>query len=506
MNPNVPLARTTLNWTDWGQLDALGFAQRVQDGDVTPLQLAVQTREAVKQLNPSVNAIIEVFGDLVENPSKNEMNPDGKFYGVPFFLKDLGSGMKGRKQEKGSLLCKEEVAKEDDPLVRNFKSAGFNVLGRTTTPPFGHAMTTDSFISGVTRNPWNLEYTPGGSSGGAAASVAAGIVPAAMSSDGGGSTRSPASMCGLIGLKTTRGRIPFPVYANELAAPYTQEGVVTRTVRDSAHILDYMCQHELGDSIIPIQPPKLSYADAIKLNPGQLNIAVNTGQWGHKADIPQEISDRVYLVAQVLEELGHKVVEIDDDFCDWRTLWPSNLIPWFAATKFWKGLEKSGGPIIDETTLEPGLLAVYNAAQKFNEFDFATFQNDNALYTRAFGQLFQRYDLLLTPVDAVFTPIAGAGSGVSPLEDISTEAEAETWVDNLISASRYLIPANNAGFPAISVPTGLLSNDLPVGVQLSGPWLGEDGLLQVAAQIEQAKPEWFNLKPPVHVSSLRDQE
>lgn len=492
----------TMSWDEWGMLDAVALADLVRSGKVTPRQLAQQAAEAVEIVNLKLNAVLEVFRDVVEDPYKDGMSKDGAFHGVPMLIKDWGSCMRERLQECGSLLCKGVRADHDSPLIGNFRAAGLNLVGRTATPPFAWAIVTESFINGVTRNPWNLDYSPRGSSGGSAAAVAAGIVPIAMASDGGGSTRMPAAACGLIGLKPTRGRLPLPI-GSELSDHTLSEGVVTRTVRDSALALDYMSRHKLGDTLMPIANPTRPYIEEVRQNPGRLHVACSVGKWGRKVDIDPDNTAHTRRAAEVLKSLGHRVEEVrDDDICDWDIYWKHLAVPLIGEVKKFREVSGATGVPITPETLEPALYWLYRAAQKYNEFDVWHTQEANAVITRRYGQFLEKYDLLLTPSNDPCCITAGPGSGYSPLDNVKDEEGALVHMERDMDAIRYMVLANSTGTPAITVPAGIGSRRLPVGIQLHAPWLREDRLFQVAAQLEKAKPEWFNQIPRIHVSKL----
>src|SRR5216683_515211 len=287
-------SKFALSWAEWGKHDAVALAALVKQKAVTAAELAAQAEAAVARLNPKLEAVLEVFTDVVANPDADRPDRDGALYGVPMFLKDLGSGLKGRKQESGSKLYKDNIANATDHL------------GAVK----------------VTRNPWNLAHTPGGSSGGSAAAVAAGVTPISMSSDGGGSTRIPASFSGLVGLKASRGRVPRPLAQSEYIQRISVDGVLTRSVRDSAAAFDYMTRVPNGGSFIKMGPPAGSYVDAIARESGRLKIGLSTGAWGRGGATDPEVAERVRMVATLLERLGHHVEEVADaEICDWETLW-----------------------------------------------------------------------------------------------------------------------------------------------------------------------------------------
>jgi len=245
-----------MNLREYAQYDGLGLAELVRKKEVTPRELAELASQAVEKINPKINGVIETYTDRIESLGDEADNPDAPFAGVPFFLKDLGATEGGRKQEMGSRLAKGNVADHDSFLTQRFKEAGVSILGRTTTPELGFAPTTESILTGKTRNPWNLERIAGGSSGGSSASVAAGIVPISHASDGGGSIRIPAACCGLVGLKPSRGRVTWGPSLDEALNGMALEFAVSRTVRDTAAMLDAVCAPASGDPFIIIQPER----------------------------------------------------------------------------------------------------------------------------------------------------------------------------------------------------------------------------------------------------------
>ena len=313
---NKQINNPVMGWQEWSNYDALALAELVRTKQVTPQELVSQAVMAVQIINPRLEAVLEVFEDIVNHPDKDSPSTDGKLYGVPFFLKDLNARMKGRMQEQGSRLYKGFVANETDPLVNNFLQAGLVIIGRSTVPEFGYTFDTSTTYLNklmITRNPWDLARTAGGSSGGSAALVAAGVTPISMSSDGAGSTRVPAAFNGLIGLKGTRGRLPTPYRFNEYVVHESAPGVLTRTVRDWAVALDYMAHVPNGGSFMKVVPYDGCYLDAIYHTPMHLHIALSTGMWGCSQPADAQMVERTRQVAQVLENLGHDVEEVDDE-------------------------------------------------------------------------------------------------------------------------------------------------------------------------------------------------
>ena len=222
-------AALAMTWQEWARHDALGLAALVRRGEVMPRELAAQSAAAVERLNPKLDAVLEIFQDVLANPDTDGPARDGALYGVPIFLKDAASGLKGRVQESGSALMRGYVVPATDPTVENLLHAGLVPIGRSTLPEFAMTMDTATAYGNrliVTRNPWNLERSPGGSSGGASALISAGVTPISSASDGGGSIRIPASFCGLVGLKPSRGRVPRPLAQSEFLQRNSNDGVL----------------------------------------------------------------------------------------------------------------------------------------------------------------------------------------------------------------------------------------------------------------------------------------
>jgi amidase len=503
MSSNIKNLNPIMGWKEWSKYDALGLAGLVHSKQVTPQELACQAVNAVQTLNPRLEAILEIFEDVVDNPNVDSPSREGRLYGVPLFLKDITAKLKGRLHEQGSKLFKGYVAKETDPLIDNFLRAGFIILGRSTVPEMGFAFDTSTSYMGkviITRNPWDLEYTAGGSSGGAGALVAAGVTPVSMASDGAGSTRFPASFNGLIGLKTTRGRLPPPQHVNEYINPSSAPGVLTRTVRDWAVALDYMARVPNGGSFMKVLPFDGSYLEAISRLPSKLHIALSTGLWGCLDQADPQVTARTKQVAYVLEDLGHTVEEVDDDaICDFNIARQASQVNWIRSAGEIRLIAQDMKipPEELQNYLEPMTYKHFKAADKYTKYDLWQVTFVNPLTTRSFGHFFEKYDALLTPTSAIRVPKAAG-----PYSLLSSEESIVVWLNRVFSAARYTYPANDTGLPAISIPAGLDEFGLPIGVQIYSNFLREDLLLQLASQLEQAKPEWFNQIPPIHISKL----
>ena len=383
-----------------------------------------------RQLSSGSN-VLGVYEDAVADPDRDGPSKTGRLYGVPMLLKDLGSGLAGRTQESGSRLFRDHVIKATDPLVANYLRAGLIPIARSTTPEFGMTFDTSTDYLGrlkVTRNPWNLERTPGGSSGGSAAVVAAGIVPISMSSDGGGSTRIPAAFCGLVGLKATRGRVPRPLTQSEYISRISVDGVVTRRVRDTAAAYDYLTGIPNGGSFIPMGQPQGSYLETVERDPGPLRIGLSTGNWGRATATDPEVVERVRAIAKLLDSLGHRVEELDDgSICDWGALWSAYTTGWVGgrAQFVTTAKELRLDPARLEQYLGPIVYRHYLAAERYDKFEIWKMMADNNTVTREFGRLMERLDLLLVPTMAVRVPQANGPFSLLREEDL------DHWLDRL---------------------------------------------------------------------------
>jgi len=478
-----------LSWDEYASCDTLDLAQLVRKNQITPVELARQAQAAAAMMNPRINAVIEVFDDVVSDPTRDGMNPAGPFHGVPLMMKDLASKMKGRLQEGGYAWQSTCVADADDPLTENFRNAGFNLIGRTTTPEDGMAAVTETIKFGITRNPWDLHRSSGGSSGGSSATVAAGVLPACSASDGGGSIRLPAAWTGLVGLKHTRGRLPLPAGWNEALVASAVEGVLTRTVRDTAAIFDAVSRKPPGSGFMPypaVQPllPELSTA------PRQLRIALSTGTWSRSDIVPAEYRERTREVASWLEQQGHIIEEVaDTDICNFEQLYDAyKLANW--TIPLGNGIpalaEVLGVELTPENTSNQALQTI-EAAKSLTVSDLVAAQSSSAITTRQWGMFWERgYDLLLTPTLADRCP------EVDSHYALASTASFDDYFSKGIDLCRYTMPGNDTGLPAISLPAGLDNNGLPLGVQFYAPWAMEHTLIHIAGQLEAGQSQWFN--------------
>ena len=289
-----------MKFDEYRQHDAVGLAGRVAKGEVSAGELLETALERMAQVNPALNAVTLDLADFGRKLAAAK--PSGPLAGVPFLLKDLGALLEGTVTSSGSALLKDNVAAADSALTTAYREAGLVIFGKTNTPEFGLMPITESSFLGPCRNPWDVSRTPGGSSGGAASAVAAGIVPAAHASDGGGSIRTPASACGLFGMKPSRGRVSFAPLGEGWGGASIQHAV-TRSVRDSAVLLDIACQPQVGDPYFLPAPPR-PYAQEVGRAPGSLRIGFTTAALASGALDP-ECAAAVLEAAKLCAGLGH---------------------------------------------------------------------------------------------------------------------------------------------------------------------------------------------------------
>jgi len=480
-----------MNLAEYARHDGLGLAELVKKGEVSPKELAHLFLAAVEKVNPHINAVIETYAERVEAMDDTAAR-DGSFAGVPFLMKDLGASEKGKRQESGSRLMKGYVADKDTFLTARFKHAGLTLLGRTTTPEFGQAFTTESILMGPTRNPWNLATMAGGSSGGSAACVAAGVVPIAHASDGGGSIRVPASACGIVGLKPSRGRVTLGPDLGEFYSGLAQEFVVSRSVRDLAVMLDAVSQPAPGDPFIIVQP-KRPYAQEVNSPTEKLRIAWTTLSWQPGTLVHPEVARCVEQVAAKCEEMGHEVVEASPLF-DYEEYLHVCLVTWGSGLDVTlDALAAKMGREISEETLEPMTLLLYRYARGLTAKDM--YMADMLLnkLRRTFGQFFQEYDVLLTPtMSQLPQPLGKYGLTRTDLDFVG-------WNRLGDEVGMYTMPVNITGQPAISLPLGQSKSGLPIGAQFVARFGEEATLIRLASAFEKAMP-WRDRVPPIHVS------
>jgi len=470
--------------SDFAFLDATAQAELVRRKEVRPVELVEAAIERIELLNLALNAVVTPMYDHAFAAATGKM-PDGPFAGVPFLLKDLLAFYKGVRLTLGSALMRDFVPNYDSELVVRLKRSGLIILGKTNLCEFGLLPTTESHLFGPCHNPWDLERTPGGSSGGSAVAVAAGMVSMAHANDGGGSIRIPASCCGLFGLKPTRGRNPLGPNFGDIMNGLVAEHAITRSVRDSAALLDATSGPDVGDPYCA-PPPQRPFAQEVGVDPGRLRIAFTTvaptGVSIHP-DCISAVQDAASLCADLGHEVGEAAPALDGEKMAkaFATLWTADC----AATL--SRIARRTGQTLKPDLVEPLTWALYEMGQRFTAVDYLmsvqTLQSIGRLVARSFVD----YDVWITPT---------LGQPPVPLGTFNSQPD-----DPLAGFRRerefvsFTAICNATGQPAMSVPLFWNSDDLPIGVQFIGRFGDEATLFRLAAQLEAARP-WADRRPP----------
>lgn len=478
------MAAKARGFEEYRSYDAMGLAQLVRKGDASAgelLDLALARSAAV---NPKINAIVADHSDLARAAIKQGL-PDAPFTGVPWLLKDLGIAMKGTVTTHGSVFFKDALADHDSTLVTRYRRAGLVIFGKTHSPEFGGTASSESALFGDTRNPWNLALSAGGSSGGSAAAVAAGIVPAAHASDGGGSIRIPASACGLFGIKPTRGRVPLGPDIYESRNGLSAQHVVSRSVRDSAALLDVSQGVEVGDAYAS-PPMRRPYIEEIQQPVGKLRIALMTSPV-LPLPVDPECVAAAHNAAKLCESLGHHVEEASP-VIDAGSLFAalgvsSNLV----VAKKVSQREQVLGRKVREDELEPITWQGLQAGLEISGVADSEARDSLHRASRVLGAFMQDYDVVLSPTMAIVPPALGVLSLRQPYKDFMMVAAA---------ASSFTSLYNMTGQPAMTVPLHWTAAGVPVGVMFAAGFGDEATLFRLAAQLEQAAA-WFKRTAPV---------
>ncbi|KAB0325087.1 amidase [Janthinobacterium sp. PLB04] len=470
---------------EYTSFDGLGLAQLLRDGDVSAVELHDAAVRACAAVNPQINAVVELWpADLTA------IDSSAPFAGVPFLIKDVAVTMAGQRSEAGSRLGAGHVAALDSHLMTQFRAAGLATFGRTSTPEMAFATTTEPVLYGATRNPWNLGLSAGGSSGGAAAAVAAGIVPLAHATDAAGSIRVPAASTGLFGFKPSRGRVSNGPAMDEIFSGLGVQLGVSRTVRDSAALLDAVQAILPGEPYLT-SPPSHSWLSQVSAAPGKLRIAVQRAACNDAHPVPA-VDAALDTTMRLLQSLGHHVEEVQAALgVSWEafvhanaSIWCANLVPWIDA------LAQESGRAVSLDNLEAATLACYRHGQTISAVDFVAALDVRNTVTRHAGALFGKYDVLLTPtMPDVPWPLGRYGEKEEQLDGVG-------WTARLFEHSPYTPLANVAGLPAMSVPLGMSDDGLPIGMQFMAGYAKDGVLLRLAGQLERAAP-WVQRRPPV---------
>jgi amidase len=464
--------------------DAMGLAELVRRRQVTSQELLEAVIDRIETRDTTINAVVTKMYDQARTAIAAGL-PQGPFTGVPFMLKDLGVLYAGVRTSNGSRLFAEFVPDHDSTLVERYKAAGLVIMAKTNTPEFGISATTEPQLFGPTRNPWRHTHSAGGSSGGAAAAVAAGYVPMAHATDGGGSIRIPAANCGLFGLKPSRGRNPAGPDIGEGLAGMATGHCVSRSVRDSAALLDATHGSAPGD---PYAAPPLArpLLDEVGVSPGRLRIAMCKTDYLGNAIHP-DCAAAVEAAARLCTTLGHEVEEARPDFSGvplnraWRVIPAANL--WLMVNARARALGREPAP----GDVEPLTWAWMQEGRTFTAADYMETVTTMHIIGRRMGAFLEDYDLLLT---------ATLAKPPLKLGEIDTTSDnVDQYVASLFNDIAPLTPLfNQTGGAAMTVPLTWSSDGLPVGIQFGGGLGDEPTLIRLAAQLEQAQP-WANRRP-----------
>ncbi len=474
---------------EYARLDATALAQLVARKEVTPRELGACVLAAVEQVDPTLNAVVEAFADRVEDLA--DTVPPGPFGGVPTMLKDLFHGEAGTVCENGSRLTEGWVTPTEAEFTARIRAAGLVNLGRTATSEFGIMGTTETLAVGRTCTPWSAGHMAGGSSGGAAAVVGAGIVPVASASDGGGSIRIPASACGVVGLKPSRGRITWGPQIAEALSGWAVHFMVSRSVRDTAALLDCLSGPAPGDPFV-VAPPARPYREEVGAPTGRLRIAFCTAPWsGDDAD--PEVVAATTSTAGLLAELGHDVDEVRPAF-GWEPFLTAMTDVWAADSAHTiDTVAKAVSRTVSADTVEGATLTAVEHGRQVSAQQLLAGLDQANLLARRMGTFFQQYDVLLTPTLGRLPAPLGRYDPTASVPLHETFAGWAAW-------ESFLPVFNATGQPAISLPLHTSDDGLPIGMQLVGAYGAEALLLRLSAQLEQAAP-WADRRPPLYAGT-----
>jgi amidase len=479
-----------LGFSDYAGQDGLGLAALIRQGAIRAAEAMETALAAIDRLNPALNAVTLTMRPQAEAALAAGL-PNGPYAGVPFLLKDISPSAGDAPTTGGSRFFRYAPRGYDTELVRRWRQAGLLTVGKTNTPELGSNGSTEPVATGATRNPWGLGHSTGGSSGGSAAAVAAGIVPVAHASDGGGSIRGPASCCGLVGLKPTRGRNSMAPDAGEAWQGFVAEHVVSRTVRDTAALLDATAGYCPGDPHIAPGPAR-PFLDEIGAPAGRLRIGVALHGYAGEPFHP-DAQQAVAKAAKLLADLGHDVEEVSPEYD--KPLLLEAFMTFFAAG-VGHAVETQAaatGLVPSPDLIERNNLWLWEKSKRIGCTDYLRAIAKQNIVTRQFARFFTTHDIWLTPTAAEPPPPLG-----HLLADVD---DAEEFFRRLWRFNPLQWVYNATGNPAITLPLHWNAAGLPVGVMLGGGF-GEDSmLLRVSAQLEQAAP-WRDRHPPVSVWNL----
>ncbi len=473
-----------MRFAEYGRTDAVGLAELIRKKDITPLEAVDEAIARAEELNPKLNCIVFKAYERARDAAK--AGPKGPLAGVPMLLKDMRADCEGMVTRSGSRFTLDVPAEKDCTLVARYKEAGLIPLGKTNVPEFGLIPTTESILWGAAQNPWKHGMTTGGSSGGSAAAVIAGIVPVAHATDGGGSIRIPASCCGLVGLKVSRGRVTQGPDAADSLSGLSVDNMVSRSVRDTAAVLDMTCAHDYGDPYFAITPEG-SYLEGIKTKPKRLRIAIALKSPDGSAFDPQVLA-AIKNAAKILEDLGHIVEEATPE-ADFVTVRFAFMLLWGTNGAYAiETLSRSMNRVPSLDYLEPITFSLYERGKAVAGYYHIWAVQMLHRAARVVAKFHETYDVWMTPTMAQL-PFA---HGIIDRND----ADVERAFNPVLHHVPFTSLQNATGQPAINLPLGMSAEGLPIGVQFVARSGDEMTLLKLAAEIEEAAP-WANRRPEI---------
>jgi len=481
--------------------DAIGLSELIRKGDVTPAELLDIIIDRIEKNNPKINAVIYKMYDQARaaaidmiSETKASKISNSIFFGVPFLLKNLFVECKDTPFTDGSRSVRGYISKLDSEIVKRCKSNGLIIVGKSNASEFGILPTTEPTFYEPTYNPWDLSLTAGGSSGGSAAAVASGIMPMAHGSDGGGSIRIPASCCGVFGLKPTRGRNPLGPIFGDVAGGILHEHGLTRTVRDSAALLDVTSGPELGDPYYAT-PQNSPYLEEVGRDPGKLKIGLLSRVpegWNEETALHPDCEAAVKDAARLCENFGHTVEEISSDQLAFPDLSQTFIILFICfvghAFAYW---ERELGKKIKQDEVESVTWELYQESLKTTGASYLVAMEHLQRFSRKLAVWYHKgnYDLLLSPTMRIPPTKIGAFN--------PTPEDPMKSIRIALSFVAFTRTQNITGQPAMSVPLYWNEDEIPIGVHFAGRFGDEALLFRLAGQLEQARP-WADKKPPTH--------
>jgi amidase len=476
-----------MNLPEYARYDGLGLAELLARKEVSAKELAETALRAIQAVNPQLNAVLETYPDRIGGLDEAALGK-GPFRGVPFLIKDVFGHEKGRRIDFGSRLCEGMVAEVDSHVAELLRASGVNILGRSAAPEFSMSATTESVLHGNTSNPWKPGFSAGGSTGGGMAAVMAGAVPLAHGSDIGGSIRIPASWCGGVGLKPSRGRIPSGPSLDEAGWGMTSNLVQARTVRDVAAMLDCLAVPQTGDPFV-IPKPDRPYAALAREAAPKLRVGIVLSEL-IGVPVDPEVASAVRAVGQCLAGMGHHVEEASADMGGIEALARWNEVVFFGFDVRLDAYARRTGRKPGPDTLEPVILGLYEGAREITPARFIAALAALNASRRRLARFYDSCDIWLSPTTARVAEPWGRYNLSRAVADI-----AQLFREPI----QFTMPHNIMGTPAMSLPLGMHSTRVPIGVQLAGRPAAEHLVLQLAAALEEAMP-WRDRVPPVHVS------